>query len=132
MQRRAMTDADACRSDNGGKCGHRRHRSNAEGGDVADSRASRRQCQCWKYAEKMRAAGDAVQNPHAEGRVRMSDAARPCRPCVNVDMVVLYGAMVMSAGRNVQRAPQRPEADSDQRDTNNPFAPRRQNVNRRQ
>ena len=132
MQRRAMANADACRADDGGKRGHRRHGSNPERGDVADGSASRRECQGGQYPEKMRAARDAVQNPHAERRVSVSDAPRPRGARVDVYVVVMNGAMVMGAGRNVQRASKRPEADADERHTNNPFAPRGENVDRRQ
>ena len=132
MQRRAMANADACRADDGGKRGHRRHGSNPERGDVADGSASRRQCQRRKDTEKMRAARDAVQNPHAEGRMRVSDAARPRGSGVDVHVVVLDSAVVMSTARDVQCATQRPQADSDERNADNSFAPRRENVDRRQ
>jgi len=132
MHGRAMANADACRSDHRGKRGHGRHCSNAKCGDVADRSAARRQCEGRKDAEKMRAARDPVQNPHAERRVRVSDTPRPCGSRVDVHMVVLDSAMVMCAGRDVQCAPQRPQADSDERNADNSFAPRRENVDRRQ
>lgn len=132
MQRRAMPDADTCRSDHGGKRGHGRHCSDTECSDVADGSAARRERQRRQYAEKMRTPRDAMQNPHAERRVSVSDPARPCGSRMDVDVVVLYGAMMMSAWRNVQCASKRPEADADERNANNPFAPRREDVDRRQ
>ncbi len=47
-------------------------------------------------------------------------------------MVVLNSAVMMSTARDVQSATQRPQADSDERNADNPFAPRRENVDRRQ
>ena len=41
-------------------------------------------------------------------RVRVSEAARPCRSRVDVHMVVLNSAEVMSTARDVQSATQRP------------------------
>jgi len=132
MQRRAMANTDACRSNHRGKRGHGRHCSNAKCGDVADRSAARRQGEGRKDAEKMRAARDPVQNPHAERRVRVSEAARPCGTRVDVHVVVLDSAVVMSTARDVQCATQRPQADSDERNADNSFAPRRENVDRRQ
>jgi len=132
MQRRAMANADACRSNDRGKRGHGRHCADAKCGDVADRGAARWQCEGRKDAEKMRAARDAMQNPHAERRVRVSEAARPCGTRVDVYMVVLDSAVVMSTARDVQCASQCPQADADERNADNPFAPRRENLDRRQ
>jgi hypothetical protein len=49
-----------------------------------------------------------------------------------VHVVVLDSAVVMSTARDVQCATQRPQADSDERNADNSFAPRRENVDRRQ
>jgi hypothetical protein len=51
---------------------------------------------------------------------------------VDVYVVVLHDAMVMRTRGNVQSASQCPETDTDQRDTNHPFAPRGEDVHRRQ
>jgi hypothetical protein len=47
-------------------------------------------------------------------------------------MVVRNRTVVMSTARDVQCAPQRPQADSDERNADNSFAPRRENVDRRE
>ena len=62
----------------------------------------------------------------------MSDAARPRGSRVDAYVVVLHDAVVMRTGRNVQSASKRPEADTDQGNTHNPFAPRGEDVHRRQ
>jgi hypothetical protein len=128
MQPRAMVNADACGPDDRRKRRHRRDGSHTECGDITNSRASCRQRERGKNTEKVRAAGDAVQNAHAERRVGMAHPARPRRSCVDVDVIVGHGAMLVRTGRNVQRATERPQPNADQRNAHHPFAPRREHI----
>ena len=76
MQRRAMPDADAHRPDDRRERGHRHHRSDTKRSDVSDRGSACRQRERGEHPEKMRAAGYAVQDPHAERCVRVTEMAR--------------------------------------------------------
>ena len=132
MQRRTVVDADARGADDRSERRHRRHRPDTERGSVADGRGSRRQRERGKDAEEMRAAGDAVQNAHAERRVRVADLPCPIRTGVHVHVIVLDRAVVVSAGGNVQRTTECPQSDSDERNADDAFAPGGKHIDRRQ
>ena len=127
-----MTHADSRRSDHGRERRHGRNRSDSERSDVTDRSRSRGQRERWQYAEEMRAAGNAVENSHAERGVRMTETPRPCRPRVDVHVIVRNRPVVVSAGCDVQRTSECPEADPDQGDADDPFTPRGEKIDRRQ
>ena len=67
------------RSDRGGEERHRGHRPNAKRADVEDCGARGRQGERRQDAKEVRASGDAVEDAHAEGGVRVSQSSNPCR-----------------------------------------------------
>jgi hypothetical protein len=64
--------------------------------------------------------------------VRVSEALNPGRAGLHVDVVVRAFTVPMRRSTNAQAATQRPEADADQRRANDPLAPRREDIDRRQ
>src|SRR6185436_16471028 len=95
----------------------------AERADIGQSRATRGQRECWKHAEEVGAAGHAVQDAHAERRVRVTQAAEPRGPAPNVQVVVCDQAMLMRRLLHTCATAERPESDGDECAAHNPLAP---------
>ena len=80
----------------------------------------------------MRAAGHAVQHAQAERGMGVAEAPHPAGSRLHVQMVVRGGAVDVRRVPHAAAAPQRPEADANQRGADNPFTPRRNRFDWRQ
>ena len=107
------------------------HGPHTKRSDVRHGSAACRQRQRRKHTKEMRAAGDAVQDAHAERRVRMAETPRPRGTGVHVHVIVLDGAVMVGSGRNVQSSAERPETDRNQGNADDALSPCRENVDRR-
>ena len=56
--------------------------------------------------------------------MRVAETASPHGTGVHVNVIVRDRTVMMRAGRDVQRASKRPEADGDERDADDPLTPR--------
>ena len=111
---------------------HRGHSANPERADIRDGGGARGEGECRNHTEEVRAARDAMQHAEAERRVRVPEIPEPAGPGVDVQVIVVHVAMGMGRRMHLEAAPQRPDADHDQRCANEPLAPGGDNVDRRQ
>lgn len=111
------------KTDDRGKQRHRDNGAHAEADDVRHCRRARRKRQRRNDAKEMRAPGDTVQHPEAEGSVCVPETLQPSWTGLHVQMVVLEPAMDVRGVLQPHASPQGPHADDDQGGANQLLAP---------
>ncbi len=122
--------AGTCGSHQRGERRHGDDGADTEGDDVFNGGTACRQRESREHAKEVRAAGDPMQDAHAEGRVRVAKAAGPGGSRLDMDVVMSERTMLVRARRDIQPTSERPQADANQRDADDAFSPRREDVYR--
>ena len=118
--------------DDRGKDGHGRDGSGAERRDVGNRGRACGKRERGNHAEEMGAPGNPMQHPETERRVRMAYMAHPARPGLHVQVVVADRTVDVRRRFQMHAAAKRPDADQDERCADEPLAPSRDDIHRRQ